>query len=262
MEPIYAIGDIHGQKEMLDHALALIAADGGDDAQIVFLGDYVDRGPDSRAVVETLVGGVAEGRRWTCIKGNHDRMFTRFVREGIEHDARVRSGISWLNPRLGGAMTLASYGLEGVMHFAPTEQNQREQLAHFEGASGWIEKDTLQALALSTVSDRHLDMLDALPHWHETEELIFVHAGLRMELPLAWQDPEDLLWIREGFLESQVDYGKLIVHGHTALDIPQHFGNRVNLDGGAGYGEPLIPAVFEGRDCWLLTKDGRQALHP
>ena len=83
-----------------------------------------------------------------------------------------------------------------------------------------------------------------------------------MDLPLEWQDAEDLLWIRDGFLESTINYGKLIVHGHTALDAPQHYGNRVNLDGGAGYGRPLVPAVFEGRDCWLLTDKGRMPLCP
>ncbi len=80
--------------------------------------------------------------------------------------------------------------------------------------------------------------------------------------PSAAQDPEDLLWIREPFLESTEDFGKLVVHGHTALDYPQHFGNRVDLDGGAGYHRPLFPAVFEGRDCWILTGHGRIPLTP
>ncbi|MDP5362969.1 MAG: metallophosphoesterase, partial [Paracoccaceae bacterium] len=97
MNPIYAIGDIHGQKEMLDYALALITADGGEDAQIVFLGDYTDRGPDSRAVIDTLIDGREAARNWIFLKGNHDRMFTQFVREGREHDPRVKSGINWLN---------------------------------------------------------------------------------------------------------------------------------------------------------------------
>ena len=132
MNPIYAIGDIHGQKEMLDHALALITADGGDDAQIVFLGDYTDRGPDSRAVVETLIAGRDAGRNWRFIKGNHDRFLTRFVREGREHDPRVKSGISWLNPRLGGSTTLASYGVAGIMHFAEPNDTGLEALDFFE----------------------------------------------------------------------------------------------------------------------------------
>ncbi|WP_108815638.1 metallophosphoesterase family protein [Loktanella sp. Alg231-35] len=260
MTPIYAIGDIHGQKEMLDHALALITADGGPNAQVVFLGDYTDRGPDSRAVVETLMIGRDAGRNWIFIKGNHDRLFSNFVRHGIEHDPRVASGISWLNPRLGGSATLASYGLIGEMHFAPHSQPDVERLAHFEGPTSWIDKNALHQLASATVPKEHLDFLDALPLWHQTDDLLFVHAGLRPGIPLAQQDPEDLIWIRDGFLDSAHDFGKLIVHGHTALDHPQHFGNRIDLDGGAGYGNPLIPAVFEGSDCWLLTDQGRVTL--
>ena len=89
MGSIYAIGDIHGQSDMLDHALALIAADGGPDARTVFLGDYTDRGPNSRAVIETLMAGRDAGRNWVFIKGNHDRSFSNFVRHGIDYRERV-----------------------------------------------------------------------------------------------------------------------------------------------------------------------------
>ena len=193
MSPIYAIGDIHGQKEMLDHALGLISADGGENAQIVFLGDYTDRGPDSRAVVETLIAGRDAGRNWVFIKGNHDRLFTRFVREGREHDLHIRSGVSWLNRRLGGEQTLASYGIHGVMHFAQQPDPALEILTHFEGQDCWIEKEALQALASQLVPEAHLAFLERLPLWHQTDDLFFVHAGLRPGLPLAFQDPEDLL---------------------------------------------------------------------
>ncbi len=260
--PIYAIGDVHGQKAMLDRALFLIEADGGPDAQIVFLGDYTDRGPDSRGVVQTLIDGVAEGRNWICLKGNHDRMFSNFVRHGIEHDARVASGISWLNRRLGGETTLTSYGIHGVMHFSPYGFGEQEHLTHFESDIGWIKPDELVEIAQREVSAAHLDFLDALPLWHSTDDLLFVHAGLRPGVSLEEQTEDDLIWIREPFLNSDEDFGRLIVHGHTALDHPHHFGNRVDLDGGAGYGNPLIPAVFEGRDCWLLTNEGRIELQP
>lgn len=262
MTPLYAIGDIHGQKAMLDQALDLIIADGGSDAPVVFLGDYTDRGPDSRAVIDTLIAGRAAGRNWTFIKGNHDRFFTRFVREGREHDPRVRSGISWLNPRLGGTATLASYGIVGDPQFGRDPQSGLELLTGFDSAGRFMDIHSLMLAAQDRVPEAHLAFLETLPLTHETDDLIFVHAGLQMKLPLDWQDPEDLLWIREGFLDSPIDYGKLIVHGHTALDTPQHHGNRVNLDGGAGYGRPLVPAVFEGRDCWLLTGNGRMALRP
>lgn len=260
--PLYAIGDIHGQKAMLDQALDLIHADGGPDAEIVFLGDYTDRGPDSRAVVDTLIAGQEAGRNWSFIKGNHDRFFTRYIRDGRQHDPRVKSGISWLNPRLGGTATLASYGIEGAPEFKRSEDDGLEWLAGFATEAGAEDAEGLWAEAQTAVPEAHLAFLEGLPLIHQTNDLIFVHAGLRLNLPLEAQDTEDLLWIREPFLEDRTDYGKLIVHGHTALDRPQHHGNRINLDGGAGYGRPLVPAVFEGRDCWLLTEGGRVALTP
>ena len=262
MSKIYAIGDIHGQKEMLDHALGLIAADGGEDAHIVFLGDYVDRGPDSRGVLETLISGQEAGRPWTCILGNHDRFFARFIREGRQHDPRVKSGLNWLNPRLGGAETLASYGVVGQMHFAAQAFGEQERLVHCETEAGWITPDALIAAAQASIPERHIAFIENLPLWHETEHLLCVHAGLRPHISLPHQDQEDLIWIREGFLDSTHNFGKLVVHGHTALDTPEHFGNRVDLDAGAGYGRPLIPAVFEGRHCWTLTDNGRVPLHP
>lgn len=259
---IYAIGDIHGQIEMLDAALALIAADGGPEAEIVFLGDYTDRGLASCAVLDRLIAGRAEGRNWRMILGNHDRLFLRFVMDGRQHDPRVASGINWLNYRLGGTNTLGSYGVVGQPVFAEHTRGEREHLIHFQTDHGAWTIDDLQAAAQSAVPQAHLDFLAGLPLSHETADLIFVHAGLRPGVPFASQDPEDLLWIREGFLDDDTDHGKLIVHGHTALDAPQHFGNRVDLDGGAGYGRPLMPAVFEGRDCYLLTPGGRLRLLP
>ena len=262
MTPIYAIGDIHGQRDMLDHALGLIAADGGADARVVFLGDYTDRGPDSRAVIDALIAGRTAGRDWVCLKGNHDRMFSDFVRCGTAHDPRVKSGINWLNARLGGDKTLASYGLTGTMQFAPHTKGQLEKLAYFQGPADRADIGALQVSAAKAVPAAHLDFLDALPLWHQTNDLLFVHAGLRPGIALKDQTKDDLIWIREGFTDSDHDFGRLIVHGHTALDHPQHFGNRIDLDGGAGYGRPLIPAVFEGRDCWLLTDQGRVSLTP
>lgn len=262
MTTIYAIGDIHGQKDMLDHALSLIASDGGPDAQIVFLGDYVDRGPDSRGVIDTLIAGRDAGRPWTVLTGNHDRMFTRFIRGGLQHDPRVKSGLNWLNPRLGGTQTLQSYGVSGDMHFADHTHGALEQLVHCDTEAGWITPAALIAAAQSSVPETHLAFLEGLPLWFETDHLLCVHAGLRPHISLPHQDPEDLVWIREGFLDSDHIFGKLVVHGHTALDAPEHFGNRVDLDGGAGYGRPLVPAVFEGRNCWALTETGRVPLRP
>ena len=262
MTPIYAIGDIHGQMAMLDRALALIEADGGPDASIVFLGDYADRGPDTRAVIDRLIAGRAAGRDWTCIGGNHDRMFHRFIRDGIEHDAHIKSGVGWLNARLGGPATLASYGVTGEFRLTRHRNGGLESLVCFDGAEGRTDRAGLQAIAATAVPEEHHAFLAMLPPWHQTDDLLFVHAGLRPRVALKDQDTDDLLWIRDPFLESDQDFGKLVVHGHTALDHPRHHGNRVNLDGGAGFGRPLVPAVFEGRTCWLLTGTGRVPLTP
>lgn len=258
---IYAIGDIHGQREMLEHALDLIARDGGTNAPVVFLGDFTDRGPDSRGVLEILTRGKAEGRPWHFVLGNHDRMFLRYVTEGVEHDPRVKSGISWLNPRLGGNTTLASYGLTGDLRFR-TPLLGRETLRDLTREGARLSPEETLAEARKHVPTTHLAFLSELPLWHRHEDLLFVHAGLRPGIPLDDQDPEDLLWIRDDWLHDTRDHGPLVIHGHTPAEVPQHCGNRVNLDAGAGYGRPLIPAVFEGRDCWLLTEHGRMRLVP
>ncbi|WP_420585891.1 metallophosphoesterase family protein [Ruegeria sp.] len=239
--PIYAIGDIHGQLEMLQHALHLIERDGGRDAQIVFIGDYVDRGPDSRGVLDHLANAKQAGRNWTFLLGNHDRMFARFLHDGSPAEAKLRVGEHWLHERLGGTETLASYGVD----FEPDERFYRIL-------------DRVQA----AVPQDHIDFLAKLATHHLSGELLFAHAGIRPGIPVADQSEEDLIWIRQEFLEDPRPHPYLIVHGHTPAQRAEHRGNRINLDGGAGMGRPLVPAVFEGRDCWLLTDDGRVPLIP
>ena len=100
-ERIYAVGDIHGQREMLDAALKRIDNDGGGDARIVFLGDYVDRGPDSAGVIGRLADGLAGGRNWVCLKGNHDRLFEWFVAPPKpRNDPHLIIGYDWTHPAL------------------------------------------------------------------------------------------------------------------------------------------------------------------
>ena len=183
-DPIYAIGDIHGQLAELQRVLALIEAEDGPAAHIVFLGDYTDRGPDT---------------------------------------------------------TLAAYGLD------------------FSGRSRQLD---VHEQALTTVPQTHVDLLNTLEPYFETDDLFFAHAGIRPGVPLDQQDIEDLLWIRKDFHIVRYAHPKLIVHGHTPVDRAQHYGNRINLDSGAGYGKPLTAAVFEGSQCWTLTAKGRFPLTP
>jgi len=239
--PLYAIGDIHGQLAELDRVLQQITADGGPDAKVVFLGDYTDRGPHSAQVLDLLIEGRDAGRNWHFIKGNHDRMFEWFMRDYPQHEAYLPIDLTWLHPRLGGDTTLASYGIE------MTPRN-RMLAVHKQ--------------ARETVPQAHVDFLTSLPLSYQSDAVFFAHAGIKPGVPLDAQDEEDLLWIRKEFHDDTRIHPKLVVHGHTPVDTAQHYGNRINLDTGAGYGKPLTAAVFEGTSCWLLTDEGRVALQP
>ncbi|MCU9836286.1 serine/threonine protein phosphatase [Ruegeria sp. WL0004] len=239
MQPIYAVGDIHGQKTMLEDALARIDRDGG--GRVVFLGDYTDRGPDSCGVVELLRNGQNEGRDWITLKGNHDRMFEMFLRDHPANDDRLLVGYHWLHDRIGGIETLASYGVD---------------------VPDGIRIYQVHAQARDAVPRDHLTFLAGLPPYHLENKLLFVHAGIRPGVPLEQQSENDLIWIRHEFLDDPHPHPWLVVHGHTPGRVAEHFGNRINLDAGAGYGRPLATAVFEGQECWLLTERGRVPLIP
>ena len=241
----YAIGDIHGQIGLLAKAHDSIARDRGltGDAQapVVHLGDLVDRGPDSRGVVDYLRSGIAQGQPWVVLKGNHDRMFAGYLSAIDWHDPGLRLELSYLNPRIGGAATLASYGVR-----APADRPL---------APVWAE-------AVAAVPAYHRSFLEGLPGSYHRGGVLFVHAGIRPGVDLAGQTETDLVWIRADFLEDPRDHGALVVHGHTALHAPKHYGNRVNIDSGAAYGGLLTTIVIEGRDVWVLGDAGRVPLLP
>ena len=242
---IYAIGDIHGHTDKLARAHDLIEADraahGAPDWPVVHLGDYNDRGPDSAGTVQFLIDGIAAGRPWIAIKGNHDRLLTGFLNDPDWEDPHLAGRLDWFDPRLGGAATLASYGV-------PDAGDRDRNEVHRE--------------AVDAVPNAHRVFLEERPLYHQTEHLVFVHAGIRPGVPMVQQIEQEVIWIRNGFLDDDTDHGRLVVHGHTALKRPEHAGNRVNLDGGTGYGRPLIPAVFDEDGVWLLTDVGRVELLP
>ena len=205
---------------------------------MVHLGDLVDRGPDSRGVIDWLIEGMAAGVPWIALRGNHDKLFL---------DAIARTGepteadLMWLDPRFGGRATLASYGVK---------------------TGGLRGRRSILEDARAAVPVAHRQFLERLEPLRATVDLLFVHAGIRPGIPVTLQDPEDLMWIRDPFLLDPRDHGPLVVHGHTVCEVPEHRGNRVNLDTGAGYGKALTVAVFEGREVWVLGEDGREPLVP
>lgn len=194
----------------------------------------MDRGPDSFGVIRTLIEGVLDGRNWTVIRGNHDQLFLDYINGG---DPETPSGLSWLHERMGGRETLVSYGVEQIVG-----RDRKEVVSH--------------------IPQSHVDFLRSTPLTYQTEEVLFVHAGIRPEVPLHEQDAQDLMWIRGEFLNYTEDHGPLVVHGHTPVDVPSHYGNRVNLDVGAGFGKDLAIAVIRGREVSLLSGAGETPLRP
>ena len=240
---IYAIGDIHGHLDQLQAAHARIASDrdesGTAAARVVHIGDLVDRGPDSKRVIQYLIDGIGRGEDWVILRGNHDQMFLDFLAGNDGPHPRLRKGMTWQHHVMGGKATLNSYGI----------------------ARKLVEREaSFCKRARAKVPGTHAEFLDNLPYWHREDGLIFVHAGIRPGFPLEAQDEEDLLWIRDDFLWHHGDHEALIVHGHTPVDEPTHYGNRVNIDTGAGWDNELVPVVFDAGDCFALLETGRERL--
>jgi len=235
--PLYVVGDIHGHLDALIDALDLIAVDGGQDAKVVFVGDLVDRGPDSRGVIEYLINGIANGRDWTVLKGNHDRMFEWFMESPPRHDPHLLVDMHWFHPKIGGIETMASYGVEVIPMTSRLYQ--------------------VHALAQDAVPQAHVSFLRSLKLSHNVGNFVFVHAGLDPAVPLDRQAENDLLWLRPTSVIYPDDMGFTLVHGHTPESIPKYYGNRINVDGGAAFGNPIVPVALIGSDAFLLTANGR-----
>lgn len=224
---IYAIGDIHGCAELLDQLLAKIDADAGglDAAQLVFLGDYVDRGPDSKGVIDQLVGLRKRQPGAVFLKGNHEALLLDF----LEHPQDMAHWLDW-----GGEETLVSYGLSGIL------QRPHEDLA----------ADLLEAMP-----PEHLAFLKALTLTHREGDYVFVHAGLRPGISLDAQNEDDLLWIRKRFHNTPRDQRPsfTVVHGHQPLKKPLDKGWRIDVDTGACWSGKLTAVVLEGKARRFLS---------
>jgi serine/threonine protein phosphatase 1 len=227
---LYAIGDVHGCDVQLAGVHDAIAADLEErppaDYRIIHVGDYVDRGPDSRAVVERLWRlGQTDGRV-ICLRGNHDVLMGGFLGEP---DA---FGGIWLDN--GGAATLRSYGV------TPTRS-----------LLGWNYERLAMQLAVA-MPPAHRGFIESLPLSARLGDYFFVHAGIRPGVSLEAQDPEDLIWIREDFLLSNADHGVVVVHGHTPANAPEIRANRIGIDTGAVFGGPLTCVVLDGTEVRFL----------
>ena len=215
---VYAIGDIHGCLDRLralhDAIAADLAARPTASALLVHLGDLVDRGPDSAQVVAHLAtapppAGVTET---LTLRGNHEAMMLA----ALDAPDRDHAALVWMQN--GGADTLLSWGVS-----RRTEP-----------------RDWAAALPAD-----HVAFLRALPLRHQDGGYLFVHAGIRPGVPLARQDPHDLIWIREPFLSSKLDHGAVVVHGHTPTPEPVLRANRIGIDTGAVMGGALTCLVLE-----------------
>ena len=207
---IFAIGDIHGCADQLRRLLERLPFDAGRDT-LVFLGDYLDRGPDVKGVLDQLCRLRAEGVHLQALMGNHEYLLLEYHRS---QDAAL---LPYMR-RLGMEKTLESYG----------------------GAS------LAELGALAYMPAEHRDFLASLlPYW-ETDEYIFVHAGLRFGHPLSEQDLSDLCEVREPFLSDERDYGKRIIFGHTPFVTPLVTAGKIGIDTGAAYGNLLTAVELPG----------------
>lgn len=217
---VYAVGDIHGCLKPLRQLLALIredAARSGLEPILIFLGDYIDRGPDSKGVVDELIWLSRDSfARVSLLRGNHDDALLRFIEDPIESAA-------WLDH--GGGVTLQSYDVT-----PPATRGDPDALKQ-------AARDLSAALPPS-----HLEFFQSLGGIATIGDYVFVHAGLRPGVSIEEQTSHDILWIRSEFLNSKVEFPKVVVHGHTPVEVPYRDRRRIGVDTGA-YATGVLTAV-------------------
>ena len=208
MGKIFAIGDIHGCISKLKSIMNMIDIDARNDT-LVFIGDYIDRGVDSKGVVDFVLDLKESIDRVICLQGNHEQMFLDYLSDDKDKRFFLANG---------GESTIPSYGF----------------IETYEGMK-------------VNVPESHMQFFKSLLPYYETDDYIFVHAGLKPGIPLEKQDREDLLWVRYEFIKSSYDFGKTVVFGHTPLLRPLIEPNKIGIDTGAVFGGKLtcveLPAV-------------------
>ncbi len=232
---VWAVGDIHGRLDLLlpmvEAIVSDLAASEATRKMVVFLGDYIDRGPDSRGVVELLTGlSAIRGVEWRFLKGNHEQAMLGFLDD-------PSTGPRWCE--YGGDSALRSYGLR-VPNLAHRTEGWTRVAADLQHRLTAAERTFLESLEFSvTVGD-----------------YFFTHAGARPGVALDRQTPEDLLWIRRPFLDSAAEFERVVVHGHTPTAAVHADRRRIGIDTKA-YESGLLTALrLEGRERTLLQSSG------
>jgi serine/threonine protein phosphatase 1 len=231
---LYAIGDIHGRMDLLSSLLGQIGEDdqqrGVANTRIIVLGDFIDRGPSSAAVIEFLQQAQSSGKPLTVLLGNHEAALLECLQGNIDLCSR------WL--RFGGDATCLSLGLE-----LPAKANQNSEFI----------RQVQARLSAGTI-----EWLKSLPVSFRSGGYFFCHAGVRPGVPLAWQETDDMIWGVDSFLSSKRDHGAIVVHGHSICgDKAELLPNRICVDTGA-YQSGILSAVgLEGEDVWTLAAAGK-----
>lgn len=239
---IYAIGDIHGRRDLLERLVLLIEEDAatlpeGVKPQIVFLGDYIDRGLQSRDVINFFTSGAADKFDPVYLMGNHEEALLRFTRE-------ASFGSQWA--RYGGSETLYSYGLQPPNQRASLNSHDEMQAARNAWTKVWNEFQV-------KLPAEHLAFFQSLKPYHVAGDYLFVHAGLRPGVELQEQTTRDMLWIREEFLDDAAPFAQMVVHGHTPMDSVHYDERRIGLDTGAFLTGKLTAAKLIGTDVAFLS---------
>ncbi len=218
-ETLYAIGDVHGRADLLQAMISRIAAEPCENPKrCVFLGDYVDRGPDSSGVLDQLVQMGRDNPSTVFLKGNHEAALLDFMRDPDRRDG-------WLD--WGGVETLLSYGVEAPLAMSP---------------------QTAAAELRERLPASHLEFLSSLKLTYEAGDYFFAHAGVRPGVELAEQKEGDLLWIREAFHNAPENArpAKTVVHGHHPTKRPVDAGWRIGVDTGAVWSGALTAVEIDG----------------
>lgn len=233
----YAVGDIHGRVDLLEHLLAKIHADlqrrPARKTLLVFVGDLIDRGPSSAQVIERLRCYRRDGVQPVFLLGNHEEVLLRV----IAGDSTVIQ--SWL--QFGGLECLQSYGVK---------------LAQLRGRSA----DEVVEVVRAAVPQEHVEFLESFGDSCRFGDYLFVHAGIRPGIEVDQQSQSDLRWIRAPFLYDETDHGFVVVHGHTITDEVDERPNRIGIDTGAYRSGVLTALAIEGTERWLVdTRGGKTA---